>query len=84
MWGDWQLKVNFHLLIFPLFVTLRVYILLCRKWLRRKILKISAVQYFMCLLLVEFLSDGAITLPAEDESGGDGADGAAVEEEGGV
>ena len=38
----------------------------------------------MCLLLVEFLSDGAVTLPAEDDAGGDGADGAAVEEEIGV
>ena len=80
MWGDWQLKVNSHLLIFPLFVTLRVYILLCRKWLRRKILKIV----YPSLLWVEFLSDGAITLPAEDDAGGDGADGAAVREEGGV
>ena len=80
MWGDWQLKVNFHLLIFPLFVTLRVYILLCRKWLRRKILKILCHS----LLWDEFLSKCAVTLPAEDESGGDGADGTAIEEEIGV
>ena len=51
------------------------------KWaLRRKILKIV----YSSLLWDEFLSDGAITLPAEDDAGGDVSDGTAIEEEGGV
>lgn len=41
-------------------------------------------SYIPVFLWDEFLSKCAITLPAEDDAGRDGADGAAVEEEGGV